>query len=111
MLVSQLDGTITPSGAVKLEYDAHGRKAYFGQGSLAIQGTFRAIQWFGQNLDAQWTGRGMARLMGEFDDKLETGWFWYSTEPKKSTWYSGGRTIHLPDQRIKPHVPVERGKG
>lgn len=109
LLIVGLNGTATPSGGLKLEYDDRNRKAYFGTGSIVIKGRFRGVQWFGRNLNAKWTGLGLVRLMGEFDDQLKVGEFWYEGDEKRDSWLTGGRTIYLPDKRLKAPKPIEKG--
>lgn len=109
LLIVGLDGTATPSGNLKLEYEARNRKAYFGRGSIVIKGRFRGIQWFGRDLNAKWTGLGLIRIMGEFDDQLKVGEFWYEGDVKRDSWLTGGRTLYLPDRRLKAATPVEKG--
>lgn len=109
ILIIGLDGTVQPSGNLKQEYGDRNRRAYFGTGSLVITGRFRGIQWFGRDLTAKWTGLGLLRLMGEFDDQLKVGEVWYEGDKKRDSWFTGGRTLYLPDRRLKAATPVEKG--
>lgn len=108
VVLINLQGTATPAGGLKLEYDANGRKAYFGKGTLTIQGKWRGIQWFGRDLACDWNGAGMVRLYGEYDKDLKLGWFQYSNSMERESWQNGGRTIFLPDQRQRTTAPVPR---
>jgi len=112
VLISQLqNGSVIPSGNLKKEYDARGRQAYFGQGKLVITGSFRGIQWFGRDLTATWTGLGRARLFGEFDKNLNTGFFWYTHNPKKKSWLTNGIEALLPERVYQAPRAVPRGGG
>ena len=108
VLVSHLKGSATPSGNVKLEYDANDRKAFFGSGKVVVNGSFRAVQWFGRNMNTKWTGRGIARLHGDFDKDLHTGWYWYDTNAEaRKIWKFHGQVIPVPEP--KAPQPIERG--
>ncbi|MEA2552114.1 MAG: hypothetical protein QOJ65_290 [Fimbriimonadaceae bacterium] len=106
---------IVPSAGLKREYysKAHNQQAYHGTGSIVIDGKFDSIQWFGRNLKGKWTGFGVARLVGEFDNNLKTGEYWYVQNPDDiHDWGTQLKTITNPpkpeDVVILPH---ERGKG
>lgn len=110
MLVSQLKGQISTSGNLKKEYDARERQVYHGTGRVVIDGEFRGIQWFGTNMNGVWRGRGVARITGEFDQNLETGYYWYGKDPsRKVPWSMYGTTVLNPEQSAGGSgVPVER---
>jgi len=110
MLVSQLKGTITTSGNLKEEYTSKTKEAWHGTGKIIVDGEFRAIQWFGTNLSGKWRGRGTARIYGEFDTNLETGYYWYSNDPsRKIPWSMYGMTVYLPEMQTGGSgQPVER---
>jgi hypothetical protein len=111
-LVADVKGTIVPSGNVKEEYNAHGRRAFFGSGTLTVTGAWRSIQWFGSDLSATWKGRGGVTVYGEYDKNLKTGEIWYGNEAEKIPWSTGGRTLFLPvAQASAPKAPVLRGSG
>ncbi|HRK22271.1 MAG TPA: hypothetical protein PLX06_10695 [Fimbriimonadaceae bacterium] len=113
MLISQLKGTIVPTGNLKKEYEARDRVVYHGTGKVVIEGDFRGIQWFGTNMTGVWTGRGVARITGEFDQNLETGYYWYGKDPnRKIPWSMYSLTIMNPEQTAGgTGVPVERKPG
>ena len=112
VLVTDLKGTIKPSGNIKLEYDSRGRKAYFGAGHIVVQGEFRQLQWFGQDLQGSWDGRGRALLYGEYDKNLDTGFFWFLNETdRKRPWLTGGYTVDVPLQTNLQDKPIIRGGG
>lgn len=96
VLINDLKGKVITSGSIRKEYDKHGRTAYFGKGKLIIEGEFWAVQFFGTKMDARWTGWGIARMYGEFDENLETGFYWFDNAPKKTYWSPFGSTISLP---------------
>lgn len=100
VLVSKLKGRVTPSAGIRKEYDANDRQVYHGTGKLTVEGSFRGIQWFGTNMSTRWIGAGLARIVGEFDKNLETGFYWYgSGVDKKMPWSSSGMTILNPEAR------------
>lgn len=109
VLVSKLKGTISTTGNLRKEYDDKGRQVYFGTGTIALNGEFRAIQWFGKSLEGKWTGRGRARFVGEFDKDLKTGEFWYDTNPEKQAWGTF-REVDVPDIAPARVVPRDRTK-
>lgn len=103
LLLNDLKGKVTTSGNLRKEYEAHKRVAYFGTGTIRVEGQFWAIQVFGTKISGSWTGWGMGRLYGEFDENLDTGSFWYGAQGKKEYWSPYGTTILLPP----PSAPVE----
>jgi len=118
LMISGLEGTAVPSGNLRLEYssDKQQRKVYFGTGSLKITGKVRAIQFFGRNMKGDFNGWGIFRLYGEFDNKLETGTFYYSDDPSnKQSWLNGGMQATVPPRRdigprtAKPKVRINGG--
>lgn len=86
------------SGNVRKEYDDASREriAFHGQGTLTLDGTFTAVQWFGRDLSMNWLGQGVIRVYGEFDSKGETGTITFEGDPKPKYWGSGGMTYVLP---------------
>jgi len=105
VLVSGLrpGGKITPKGNVRLEMDdkRYNKKVYFGQGQLVVEGTVRAVQFFGRDLKGRYEGgTGNFRLYGEFDKKLETGTHWFEGETERTPWGTGGPTIPVPRQDL-----------
>ncbi len=114
VLVAGLEGTAIHSGNLKTEYENKDKKrvAYFGKGTITVTGKWRGIQWFGKNLNGYFDGNGIMRLAGEFDEKMNTGHYWYKSNPQKEIWYSVGieRTIPPPDF-LKSTKPVRKGGG
>ncbi len=98
VMVSGLTGQVTPGPGVRLELSRpeHKRQVYFGKGHIRVTGEFRAIQFFGRNLKGSYQGVAVARLYGEFDKNMETGYYWYSSAPTKQDWGSYGRTLIVP---------------
>lgn len=99
VMVSGLEGTVAVGPGVRLELDRkdHNRKVYFGKGTLNMNGTFRSVQFFGRNLTASYTGTDItARLYGEFDKNMETGYYWYASDPKKVDWGTSGNMPKIP---------------
>lgn len=113
VLLSQVKGGVTPSGNLRKEYDEKGKQTYHGTGKIVVKGPFRAIQWFGTDMQARWVGRGVARIQGEFDQNLETGYYWYGNKPnEKVPWSMYGMTLLNPKQQVAGSAtPVERKSG
>lgn len=117
VLVVGLEGSAIPGPGVKVQYDdaKHARKVYFGRGTLTVDGKWRAMQFFGRDFKGSWTGMGIMRMYGEFDDKLDTGTYIVKGRPKEA-WGNGGRQITLPPAPlptdVKPKIEdVKPGKG
>ena len=110
VMVSGLNGTVTPGAGVRLELERkdHNRQVYFGKGHIRISGEFRGIQFFGRNLKGSYNGVAVARLYGEFDKNMETGYFWYASQPEKQDWGAYGRTLVVPPS--KPTQALPKGK-
>lgn len=104
VLISDLQagGKVTPVGNVKREYqnEKEGKQVWFGSGQLIVEGRFKNLQWFGRNLKAKFEGNGIARLYGEFDKNLDTGFYWFQRTPadKKIRWSNYGTTVAIPKQ-------------
>lgn len=101
VMVSGLVGSVVPGAGVRLEIERkdHDRQVYFGKGHLHVAGDFRAIQFFGRNLKGSFTGTAVARLYGEFDKNMETGYFWFASDPKKVDWGANGHNVNIPPQQ------------
>lgn len=119
VMVSGLKGTATPGAGVRLEYNRpdHNRQVFFGKGHIRVSGDFRAVQFFGRNLKGNFTGVAVARLYGEFDKNMETGYYWYASQPAKQDWGSYGRTLTVPPYKAPQQattgkvrdVPAKKG--
>jgi hypothetical protein len=98
VLISGLEGTATPSGSVRREYDNadHKKTIYFGKGKLVVNGKYRGIQFFGRELTGRYVGHGAVRLYGEFDKNLQTGFFWFEGGEKRP-WATGGIQVFNPE--------------
>jgi hypothetical protein len=96
---------IQVSGNVRKEYDNKDRDRvlYHGQGRIVLDGTYKAIQWFGRDLSARYNGMGIFRLYGEFDKKGMTGTY-QITGDKQRYWGSGGTTFAVPRPDLAPSV-------
>ncbi len=111
LLLVQAKGDIQISSGLRKEYEGHGRQVYFGRGTAVIEGRFRAIQWFGRDLKAKWIGDGVARLYGEFDEKLSTGVYYYDNPSEPRAWGTFGTQAILPEpQYYGTGTPVPRKK-
>jgi len=115
VLISGIDGTVTPSATLTREYydTKHNKQTFFGTGHLLIAGKFRSIEWLGQDLNAVYTGRGIVRLYGDFDKNLNTGFYWFGNDTaNKAYWSNFGTEVVNPPYIPKTIVPEEKpGKG
>lgn len=115
VLVSKLDGTLTPSGNLRTEYDKNKRRIFTGTGKLTLEGKWRGVQWFGSNMTGNWKGRGFLRIVGEFDRELNTGTFWYGADGQKTPWPANSvMSLTLPKMEYgasSTATPKERNKG
>ncbi len=111
ILVSQLQGNVSYTGTVKEEYEGLGRQIFHGKGQIKVTGKWRAIQWFGSDMDAVWYGGGFMRIMGEFDRDLKTGLYWYEDAEDKKPWQTFLFEVYLPELRrnVAPGVAQKRG--
>lgn len=96
LLLSGFQGKVQITGNVNKEYEGHGRVVYFGNGKAVLDGKFRGIQWFGSSMTGSWNGNGVARLYGEFDQKLDTGKYWFDNVADKSDWGTFGMNVEVP---------------
>ncbi len=115
LLISNLEpgSTLVVTGNVRKEIDdkKFHRQVFFGDGRVTISGRFRSVQFFGRGLRAAFNGFGYARLYGEFDQELETGYYWLEGASQKMPWSSGGSQMHVPSgSTVKPRVKIQ-GKG
>ena len=114
VLISTLKGDYKISGNVHKEYDQHDRVIYTGTGHLIVTGSWRAVHWFGKDLQGTWWGRGMIRFTGEFDRQQKTGQYWYD-DPKKIRYWPGGSSIDVPLPDVtaghNPNVKVKKKGG
>ncbi|MCH8977783.1 MAG: hypothetical protein IH945_00880 [Armatimonadetes bacterium] len=114
VLVSGLEGEVEASPGMKVEYVGMGRTVYHGSGQLVVTGTWRALQWFGTDMTGLWYGRGVVRIVGEFDRDLNTGTYWYSDPDDRGNWPTSMMELRLPELRIgvaEGVVPRRRGGG
>jgi len=104
---------VKTEGNVKKEITYHGREVYFGKGKIIVDGGWHALQWFGRDMAAKFYGCGVFRLSGEFDKKLETGFFWYKDASKKQDWGTGGMQPTVPESVYTIRNPTVKinGKG
>jgi hypothetical protein len=120
VLISELKGTVVPEGNVRKEYDniAKGKQVWFGTGKLTIDGSFGAVQWFGRDLNAKFSGNGYMRLYGEFDKNLQTGYYWFDPTSKKY-WGNYGTSFGVPEvvfgaqssDTVKTRSEFDKNKG
>lgn len=106
LLLSNFKGKATLSPGLNKEYDGNNRTVYFGSGTAVIDGSFRGIQWFGTNMTASWTGDGVIRLYGEFDQDLNTGSYWYDDRTQATDWGTYGLTAEVPKRPTPGDVNV-----
>lgn len=103
--------SVTPGLRVEYRDDKRQRIEYFGQGTITLDGKFRAIQWFGRNLDMNWVGLGICRVYGEFDKNGDTGTFTLKGK-KPAYWGTGGMQFVLPPRDavfVQPKVKINGG--
>ena len=106
---------INASSGLRVEYkdDKRTRIEYFGEGTITLDGKFRAIQWFGRNLTMNWNGMGIMRLYGEFDKNGDTGTYEVKGD-KLRYWGTGGMTFSLPSRlstATAPEVKIKKSGG
>lgn len=103
ILISKLKkgGTITATGNLKKEYEGMDRVIYTGQGKVVVDGEWRVIQWFGTDMSGHWYGRGVMRVIGEFDKNLNTGHYWYTDPENKVVWFATSvMLVELPSRQM-----------
>lgn len=111
VLFSGIDGEYTITGNTRKEYEDEVRTVYSGEGRVVVTGKWRAVQWFGRDLDGVWFGRGLIRIWGEFDRDGNTGTYWYDDPTNPRFWPATAvNTIELPEPRlgVDPSVQPER---
>jgi hypothetical protein len=110
VMVSHFKGSTPPqfTGNLRLQFSGHDRVVYFGTGHMAIEGKWRAIQWFGTNLKGVWNGYGIIRLVGEFDKNLNTGTYYYDDPTEVKYWQTSIVPIWVPEPRSQTMEPRER---
>lgn len=103
---------ITATSGLRVEYqnDKRKRVVYHGEGTVTLDGKFQSIQFFGRNLDMNWSGMGICRLYGEFDKAGETGTYFVKGD-KERPWGTGGTYFTLPARNANIVVPKIRPKG
>jgi hypothetical protein len=76
-----------------------------GKGSLVLDGKYMAVQWFGRDMKANWHGRGFIRLYGEFDDKGDTGIYYFTDPSKTNYWQVPSIELALPGSQFGSAIP------
>jgi hypothetical protein len=97
-------------GNVRKEYEdkGHAKQVFFGRGKLLIVGRFRNCEWFGRDLDLKFKGSAFFRIIAEFDDKLDTGSFWFEGERGRSPLQTNLIPIEVPKPRGGPMEAITR---
>lgn len=112
VLLSNFKGKAEVSSGWRKEHEGRGRVIYSGKGKIVLTGSWRGFQWFGRDMSAVWYGKGVVRVVGEFDRNLKTGDYWYDDPKQKLPWFSAGvTTVYLPKQNFGADLnakPVER---
>jgi len=113
VMLNGVEGPLKVSPGLRKEFDDMGRVAYFGTGSISLDGKFRGIQCFGKNLKGWWNGNGVGRLYGEFDENLKTGTYKFAKQSRAEFWSPYGTTFSLPPFQMGTADvnPVERKSG
>lgn len=100
VMVSDLEpgGKVSFSGDVRKEYttDDNRKTLYFGKGTMTVAGRYKSLQFFGQDLDANFFGLGIFRLYGEFDKDLKTGTYQVD-QGEKMPWGTNGMQVAVPN--------------
>lgn len=105
--------TIETKGNVRMEKETpdHEKRVYFGTGGIVVKGKVHALQFFGKDLTGTFTGIGIFRPYGEFDKKLETGFFWFEGGERRA-WGTGGNLFVVPNQSATaPRARVKLNSG
>lgn len=116
VLVSDLEpgSKLTVTGDVRKEFttDDKTKEVYFGQGKMTVLGRFRSIQFFGQKLAGNFIGWGIFRFVGEFDKKLQTGFYTLNDNPQ-TPWGTSINEVHVGNsEETKTEMKVKiRPKG
>lgn len=101
ILISNFKGKAEIGPGWRKEHESRGRAVYSGKGKVVLTGSWRGFQWFGRDMNAVWYGKGVVRVVGEFDRNLKTGDYWYDDPKKKLPWFSSGvTTVFLPQQNF-----------
>jgi hypothetical protein len=114
VLISQLKGTWKLDGRARKEYEGKGRIVLNGQGRIVVTGEWRAVQWFGSDMEGVWYGFGIARVQGEFDRDLNTGEYWFEDPRDKRFWLANNVIdIALPTRKFgtNPNARPRNPKG
>lgn len=113
VLLSQVKGKAVVTGDVVKQYEERGKTVYFGTGRVVVTGSWRAIQWFGKNMNLVWYGTGVARLAGEYyrdkaTGELMTGWLWYDNPKERIAWPAQNTIDHRLPKWDAPAQPQPR---
>lgn len=101
VLISRLKGTWKLDGAARKEYEGRDRLVLNGRGRIVVTGEWRAVQWFGSDMEGVWYGFGIARLQGEFDRDLNTGEYWFEDPRDKRPWLANNVVdVTVPTRKI-----------
>ncbi|MCW5936274.1 MAG: hypothetical protein KIT11_03080 [Fimbriimonadaceae bacterium] len=103
VLLSQVKGDAKVTGQVRKEWDKNDRRVYTGTGRVVVTGEWRAVQWFGRDMQGVWYGRGTLRMGGEFDRDLNTGTYWFD-DPNDKMYWPAGTTFDISFPRNMPGV-------
>ncbi len=103
-LISGLKGERQVIGDLRKEFEGMEREVYHGTGRIVVEGEWRALQWFGSDMNAVWFGAGAIRVTGEFDKDLKTGEFWFDDPAQREYW-----ATHLQQFFLPPFNPALQG--
>lgn len=119
LLVTQLNGEIKMDGKFRKEFERNNRVVYTGKGRAIVEGEWRGIQFFGNDMECVWYGSGAAHITAEFTEhpvtkKLYTGDYWYDNPDQKQAFPNANvQTIFVPNPFRKVGeglVPTPRKK-
>lgn len=106
---------ITATAGLRKEYENKDRNrvVYFGRGTITLSGRFRAMQWFGTDLDMTWKGMGLCRVSGKFDKDGNTGQYFVKGDAEPKWWPADTTlTFALPrreDTLVAPKIKMKTG--
>ncbi|WP_144241255.1 hypothetical protein [Fimbriimonas ginsengisoli] len=103
---------VTLSSGVRKDYETKDKtkQVYFGTGTISCVGRVRAIQFFGRDMKGRFDGIAIIRLYGEFDKKLDTGFYWFDGQTDRMPWGTGGNNFAIPNPSMeRPKVRVKIG--
>jgi hypothetical protein len=107
-----LPARLDVEGNVRTEHNRGDRRIFTGTGTITVQGQWRKVQWFGRNMTGAFYGNGIMFFVGDFDENLQTGTYWFDNPERRRFFFQGGATIMVPEQKFEPQrQPEPRRRG